>query len=500
MALSTVVPENPLGIKGKFLTQNASFTNPIKCTKKALMLHSTATPGAPAQNFFPGWNKSSTSICTEFIVDDTQILQFMPIGKNGVGCVKTSHSGSGPKGSCNRTHIGTEMCEPIQTRMIPVNYYPQGIGQKYTQKYPTQRIQMELKARGFYEGSTDGAFGAKTAEAVKKFQASIGKAQTGIVDKALLATLANREGSYCKYDVAGATPFFNAVYNRTVHLFAWLCSYVGAKPSEIICHSEGHAKGIASGHADVMHWFPYHGKNMDIFRKDVADDMASKFVDLGTPVKVVKSEYEICVDKMVSAGIINSPSLWVDAPKAGTISANAVKALIRQSAAYFCKKNVQWAQFVIAERGLPGYTNKDNIEATTPAQFLKDLAGTLVGRQVSCESEAFTLLSGSAKILKGPDLLTDPESNTDVSTYLQSNYWHDLVHNQNVPIREIPNGSGNAMELLRAVALFLCANSHVFAVDAIKYPIGMNSEAYWKGDTFKIGHVECLVRAIGKAV
>ena len=37
----------------------------------------------------------------------------------------------------------------------------------------------------------------------------------------------------------------------------------------VICHSEGHKRGIASNHADVMHWFPKHGKSMDTFRKDV---------------------------------------------------------------------------------------------------------------------------------------------------------------------------------------------------------------------------------------
>ena len=38
----------------------------------------------------------------------------------------------------------------------------------------------------------------------------------------------------------------------------------------VICHSEGHQRGIASNHADVMHWFPQYGKSMDTFRADVA--------------------------------------------------------------------------------------------------------------------------------------------------------------------------------------------------------------------------------------
>ena len=41
----------------------------------------------------------------------------------------------------------------------------------------------------------------------------------------------------------------------------------------VICHSEGHQRGIASNHSDVMQWFPKHGKSMDTFRQDVANRM-----------------------------------------------------------------------------------------------------------------------------------------------------------------------------------------------------------------------------------
>lgn len=37
----------------------------------------------------------------------------------------------------------------------------------------------------------------------------------------------------------------------------------------LICHAEGYKRGIASNHADVMHWFPKHGKSMDTFRAEV---------------------------------------------------------------------------------------------------------------------------------------------------------------------------------------------------------------------------------------
>jgi N-acetylmuramoyl-L-alanine amidase len=63
--------------------------------------------------------------------------------------------------------------------------------------------------------------------------------------------------------------YFNRVYKEAVELCAYLCKQYGLTEKNIICHSEGHKLGIASNHADVMHWFPKHGKSMDTFRAEV---------------------------------------------------------------------------------------------------------------------------------------------------------------------------------------------------------------------------------------
>ena len=47
----------------------------------------------------------------------------------------------------------------------------------------------------------------------------------------------------------------------------------------VICHSEGYQRGVASNHADVMHWFPKFGKSMDTFRTDVSKAMGSGSTD-----------------------------------------------------------------------------------------------------------------------------------------------------------------------------------------------------------------------------
>jgi LysM repeat protein len=74
--------------------------------------------------------------------------------------------------------------------------------------------------------------------------------------------------------------YFDKVYREAVELCAYLCKAYGINPESptLICHSEGNRLGIASNHADVMHWFPKHGKSMDTFRSDVkaALDTATK--------------------------------------------------------------------------------------------------------------------------------------------------------------------------------------------------------------------------------
>ena len=65
--------------------------------------------------------------------------------------------------------------------------------------------------------------------------------------------------------------YFNKVYKEAVELVAYLAKQYKWEINEntVLCHSEGYKKGIASNHADVMHWFPKHGKSMDTFRADV---------------------------------------------------------------------------------------------------------------------------------------------------------------------------------------------------------------------------------------
>ena len=67
--------------------------------------------------------------------------------------------------------------------------------------------------------------------------------------------------------------YFQATYQAAVELTAYLCKRFGLNPladGVVLCHSEGYARGIASNHADVLHWWRKFGVSMDDFRADVA--------------------------------------------------------------------------------------------------------------------------------------------------------------------------------------------------------------------------------------
>ena len=68
------------------------------------------------------------------------------------------------------------------------------------------------------------------------------------------------------YDVSRNEAYFRKVWQNAVELCVMLCQKYGLTERDIICHSEGSRRGIASNHADVMHWFPKHGESTDSFR------------------------------------------------------------------------------------------------------------------------------------------------------------------------------------------------------------------------------------------
>lgn len=133
----------------------------------------------------------------------------------------------------------------------------------------------------------------------------------------------------CEDGLTDAT-YFNAVYKEAVELCAFLCKEYGLTEKDIICHSEGYKKGIASNHGDVMHWFPKHGKSMDTFRSDVA-----KLLKADTAIAELTTVNDI-VWELAHRGIITNKELWLKKLEEDSNS----YWLARKTANYLRQKNI----------------------------------------------------------------------------------------------------------------------------------------------------------------
>lgn len=103
--------------------------------------------------------------------------------------------------------------------------------------------------------------------------------------------------------------YFRKVFNEAIELCVHLCKLYGLNENNIICHSEGYKLGIASNHADVMHWFPRHGESMDSFRNTVKERLLAekekeekKYYKVQVGAFTSKSNAESLLDKVKAAG------------------------------------------------------------------------------------------------------------------------------------------------------------------------------------------------------
>lgn len=256
-------PDNGLKVLQSYMYNNPCYTKQIKCNKTKMMLHSTGTPGAMFEAFFNSMNKASAGISVEGMIDCYGIHKTLPYG------IKSWHCAS----SANNTHIACEICEPQDTRLLDPCWLTLSLNGKYNTKWAVALLQQELIAWGYDPNGVDGNFGNGCDKAVRAFQKAKGLNVDGYVGLGTLHALQKRSGSLLKYNAEKNKAYFDNVYNKAVWYFATTLKEIGGKASEIICHSEGYKQGIASNHADVMHWFPEHGKSMDTFRADVAKMM-----------------------------------------------------------------------------------------------------------------------------------------------------------------------------------------------------------------------------------
>lgn len=89
-------------------------------------------------------------------------------------------------------------------------------------------------------------------------------------------------------------------YNKAVELAAYLCSTYNIPVKNVLSHHELYKLGVASQHVDTDNWFPLFGKDMNTFRKDVENLMAT--VDVNKPDDWAKEAWEWGKNKGITDG------------------------------------------------------------------------------------------------------------------------------------------------------------------------------------------------------
>jgi len=91
-------------------------------------------------------------------------------------------------------------------------------------------------------------------------------------------TIAYADAAHSRVDASAYRPGDPAVradfirrWENAAELAARMCGELGIAPENVLCHREMNARGLATNHADVLHWFPLFGEayGMDAFRQAV---------------------------------------------------------------------------------------------------------------------------------------------------------------------------------------------------------------------------------------
>lgn len=87
-----------------------------------------------------------------------------------------------------------------------------------------------------------------------------------------------RDGRWCR-----------DTYSAALEICRELCELYGIDPENVVTHSEAHAMGFASNHADVMHWWPQQGLSMEKFRNDLREELSDEMTASDKNYEVFKA-------------------------------------------------------------------------------------------------------------------------------------------------------------------------------------------------------------------
>lgn len=90
-----------MDMRTQYMTRNDCYKQGRKLTPRGIMVHSTASPGVMAGQWYDRWNRAGVKKCVHAFVDNREAVQCLPWDMRGW------HAG----GAANNTHIGFEICE-----------------------------------------------------------------------------------------------------------------------------------------------------------------------------------------------------------------------------------------------------------------------------------------------------------------------------------------------------------------------------------------------------
>ena len=195
-------------------------------TRSGVMIHSTASPGLMAKDWFDIWNLSykngqiSREVCVHMFVDDKSVYLYFPLNLRAWHCGNSAG---------NDKYISIEMCEP---NGIPYSDDKSKVLESFSAE----------NYREYFDKTYKNAVIA-CASVLRFLNTSVSKSA---VDN-------------------------NKIKNMDVNV-----ELSPAEKYNVISHKEGSDSGIASSHGDPDHIWRFFGYSMDQFRRDVQSQLISK--------------------------------------------------------------------------------------------------------------------------------------------------------------------------------------------------------------------------------
>ena len=224
--------------------------------------------------------------------------------------------------------------------------------------------------------------------------------------------------------------YFDKIYKEACEITAYLCDMYGIDPKgtvthngvkvpTILCHQDSYRLGLGGNHADVLHWFPKHGKSMDDVRNDVAALMKGGSSVI-TPVKPEDSKEEVSTP--TTGEIYRVRKTWDDAKSQIGAYSQLVNAKKACDAAgpdyevYNSKGSVVYPTIIIDEPDDDGFDVGDEVKLIEGATYVsgKSIPNWVFGQKLyvreiqdSGNIVISTLRAGAITGVVKPDALVD---------------------------------------------------------------------------------------------